>query len=235
MKRTAIYQLLFFALFSFTLTAQSIDHTSWDLLLRKYVNDKGMVNYQGLLSEKDKVQNYLNSMAAVEVPNYSQAEQKAYWINLYNAATVNLILDNLPLKSINDLDGGKVWDRKMVKTKKTTLSLNNIEHDILRKKFNDPRIHAAVNCASKSCPPLMNRAFTSTGLDKELDKVTRFWVNNPKYNILSKNSVQISRIFDWYSSDFGNIIDFLNKYSDMPIDKTAKVSYLNYDWGLNKI
>lgn len=233
MKRIALYQVVSFLLLSFAMGAQTIDHGAWDMLLRKYVNDNGMVNYKGISTEKDKLVTYLNAMAKVDVQSYPSQEQKAYWINLYNAATVKLIVDNLPLKSITDLDGGKVWDRKMVQTKSTTLSLNNIEHDILRKKFNDPRIHAAVNCASKSCPPLMNRAFTGTGLEKELDSVTRFWINNPKYNVVSSKSIQISKIFDWYSTDFGNIVDFFNKYSDMKVDKTAKISYLNYDWTLN--
>jgi hypothetical protein len=157
----------------------------------------------------------------------------AYWINLYNAATVRLIASNYPLKSIMDLDGGKTWDVPRVAVGPRTYSLNQIENDILRKQFEDPRIHFALNCAAKSCPPLLNQAFLPDTLDAQLDARTRLFVNNPSANRIEPRSASISRIFDWYAADFGNLPAFLNRYAKAKLPGNARITFLDYDWSLN--
>ena len=211
------------------------DEAAWDELLSKYVSADGKVNYQGLKGEEGKLDSYLEQLASNPVSEeWSRAEQMAYWINAYNAYTIKLILDNYPLKSIMDLDGGKPWDRKWINLDGKTLSLNDIEHVIIRPKFKDPRIHFAVNCAAKSCPPIPNQAFTAENLDKLLDERTKSFINNENYNEISDGQVKVSSIFDWYGEDFGNLTAYLNKYSNTKISEDAEVGFLEYDWALNQ-
>lgn len=217
---------------SLQLSAQ-LDHSAWDALLRVHVSDAGVVDYTGLKSKQSEIRSYLDYLGKNEPKAAGDNEAKAYWINLYNAATIDLILSYYPLKSIMDLDGGKTWDVKRVKVGDRKLSLNEIEHDILRKKYPDARIHFAVNCAAKSCPKVWNRAWTASSVDQQLDIMTKAFVNNTSANMLKSKSVKLSKIFEWYASDFGDIITFLNRYSDTKINKGAKISYVEYDWSLN--
>ncbi len=214
-----------------------ISHKTWDQLLMKHVSVSGNVNYEGFKNDKAKLQEYLNSLAK-ESPSesWSKNEKMAYWINAYNAFTVKLILDNMPLKSVMEINGGKAWDLKFIKIGNKTLSLNNIEHDILRAKFKDARIHFAVNCASISCPKIKNSAFNANELEKQLDQMTRSFVNNHTKNKIEAGNVKISKLFDWYKDDFtkqGSVIDFLNKYSKTKINSAAKISFMEYNWNLN--
>lgn len=211
-------------------------HDQWNQLLQKYVNAKGDVNYAGFKSNKAALQSYLDLLAKNPPQNsWSRNEQLAYWINAYNAYTVKLIVDNYPINSIMDLHGGKPWDVKWIKLGDKTYSLNNIENDIIRPKFNEARIHFAVNCAAASCPPLLNQAFTATRLNSQLEKQTRSFINNTSYNQIKSGEVQISKIFEWYKSDFGSsLIGYLNPYTEVDIKKNAKVKYKEYNWSLNK-
>jgi len=208
--------------------------SSLDEMLSKYVDTKGNVNYKAWKNDQNQLRMLIDEMGR-QVPEagMDKREEMAYWINLYNASTVLLILENYPLKSIMTLDGGKVWDRKWIEVDGKKLSLNNIENDILRPKFGDARIHFAVNCAARSCPPLLNRAWKGFNLESTLEERTRAFINNSSYNTLTPNKVKISKIFDWYKSDFGNIVEFLNKYSSEDINKGAKVTFYDYDWNLN--
>ncbi|MBR9922708.1 MAG: DUF547 domain-containing protein [Bacteroidetes bacterium] len=209
-------------------------HVIWDGLLRKHVSSSGQVNYSAMKSNKDVLQSYLDLLA--DNPprsDWSRNENMAYWINAYNAFTVKLIIDNYPVGSITDLHGGEPWDVKWIKLGNKTYSLNQIENDILRPIYKDARIHFAVNCAAKSCPPLLNRAFTAANLNAQLEKQTKAFINNPQYNTLGANSVKISKIFDWYEVDFGNVIGYLNDYSDTNINSGATINYHDYSWKLN--
>ncbi len=209
-------------------------HSIWHSLISQYVSSSGAVIYSGFQSKQAELDAYLNELSKNPPQStWSRNEIMAYWINAYNAFTVKLIVDNMPIKSIRDLDGGKVWDRKWIKIGGKTYSLNNIENDILRPKYKDARIHFAVNCAAKSCPPLFNRAWTSGNLDNYFEQQATAFINNPKFNKITRSKVEVSKIFEWYAADFGNLIDYLNKYSKVKIDKNAKVSYMEYDWGLN--
>jgi hypothetical protein len=211
------------------------DHTLWNELLQQFVTSGGKVNYKGFRSKRTDLQAYLDELSANPVQdNWSRSEKMAYWINAYNAFTIKLIVDNYPVKSIMDLHQGKPWDVKWIKLGSKTYSLNEIEHDILRPKYQDARIHFAVNCAARSCPPLLNQAWTGENLNTNLEKQTRSFINNPRYNSISKRKVEVSKIFEWYASDFGNLIDYLNKYSETRIDKGASVNYQEYNWALNE-
>ena len=210
-------------------------HDSWNALLQKHVSSTGRVNYKGFKSELSKLESYLESLSATPPQSsWSRNEKLAYWINAYNAFTVKLILDNYPTSSITKLKGGKPWDAKWIKIGSKTYSLNNIENDIIRPRFKDARIHFAVNCAALSCPPLLNQAYTPSQLSAQLNKQTRKFINNPKYNTITAKTIKVSKIFEWYSSDFGtSLVDYLNKYSTTSINADAKIQYLEYDWALN--
>ena len=211
-------------------------HDQWNQLLQKYVNSKGDVNYAGFKSNEAALQSYLDLLTKnPPQSSWSRNEQLAYWINAYNAYTVKLIVDNYPISSIMDLHGGKPWDVKWIRLGDKTYSLNNIENDIIRPRFKEARIHFAVNCAAASCPPLLNQAFTATRLNTQLEKQTKSFINNTSYNKIKPGEVQISKIFEWYKSDFGSsLIDYLNPYTEIDIKKNAQVKFKEYNWSLNK-
>jgi len=211
------------------------NHASWNSLLQKNVSSSGKVNYKGFKAAKGDLQKYLDDLAAnTPQSDWTRKETMAYWINAYNAYTVKLIVDNYPVKSITDLEGGKPWDKKWIKLGSKTYSLNNIENDILRPKYKDARIHFAVNCAAKSCPPLLNKAWTAGNLKSNFEKQAKAFINNSSFNSVGAGNVEISKIFEWYAVDFGNIIEYLNKYSTTKINADGKVGYKEYDWALNE-
>ena len=211
------------------------NHDAWNDLLKKHVSADGKVNYKGFKQDMPALESYLGDLTRNPIQNdWSRPEKMAYWINAYNAFTIKLILDNYPLKSIIALDNGKTWDIKRIQLGEKTYSLNGIENDILRPQYKDARIHFAVNCAAKSCPPLLNRAWTGDNLSKYLDQQAKAFINNSKYNKISADAVQISKIFEWYAADFGDIIAYLNKYSNVKINPAATITYLEYDWALNE-
>ncbi len=216
-------------------TTQAPSHEAWDKLLGQYVSADGKVNYKGLKNDKAKLETYLETLKNNPPKDgWTRNETMAYWINAYNAFTVKMIVDNYPVSSIMKLDGGKPWDKKWIKLGEKTYSLNNIENDILRPHYRDARIHFALNCAAKSCPPLLNKAWTADNLEGNFDKQARSFINNPKFNTISANRVKASKIFEWYATDFGNLIEFLNKYSTSKINSNTKLEYAEYDWSLNE-
>lgn len=222
-----------------------ITHQLWDTLVKQYVTEKGNVNYKGFIADSVKLNQYL-TLLENNHPNderWSKDERLAYWINAYNAFTVKLIADNYPVESIKDIKNGipfvnTVWDIKFIEIEGNVYDLNNLEHGIARKQFNDPRIHAAFNCASFSCPRLRNEAYTAERLDEQLDDQMRYFINNPDKNILDPDKPKLSKIFKWYRGDFKsigmNVNKFINKYAEVKIKKKAKKSYLDYSWKLNE-
>ncbi|MBT8293879.1 MAG: DUF547 domain-containing protein [Eudoraea sp.] len=217
-------------------TCAFVDHKSWDQLLNRFVEESGNVNYDGFKKESETLNRYLEQLGSNTVnENWSKNKKLAYYINLYNAATVKLILDNYPLKSITDIK--KPWGKKWIKYGGELISLGQIEHKILR-KMNEPRIHFAINCASFSCPKLLNEAYTEDKLEKQLHKATKDFINDPSRNIISENKVELSEIFKWYKKDFennGSLIAYLNQYLISPINPDAKIEYIKYNWSLNEI
>jgi len=212
-----------------------LTHDQWDLLLEKHVSATGKVNYKGFKADISKLDAYLKSLQDNPIESkWSRNQKMAYWINAYNAFTVKMIVDNYPTSSITKLHGGKPWDVSWIKLGGKTYSLNNIENDILRPQYKDARIHFAVNCAARSCPPLLNQAWTSETLNRYFDKQAKAFINNTKYNKTSADKVEISKIFEWYAADFGDITEYLNKYSATKVKPGAKVTYMEYDWALNE-
>lgn len=219
-------------------------HQQWDKLLKKYVSDHGAVNYNGLLSEKDQVDAYLDLLDRNPPQSYWSREEKlAFWINTYNAATVKLILDNYPVESIQDLHPDlkipfirDVWHLEFFTIGGEERSLDEVEHGILRKAFNEPRIHFAVNCASISCPILLNEAFQPVKLEAQLTQQARAFINNPYRNQINQDQAYLSKIFKWFTGDFtenGTLVDFINQYSDTQISEETDIDHLAYNWKLN--
>ena len=215
--------------------AQPADHRQWTDVLQAYVSENGAVDYKGLQNNKSGLESYLKLLSA-NAPNdeWSIDAKKAYWINAYNAFTIQLILKNYPLKSIKDLK--RPWELSFIKIDGGKIALNTIEHEILR-PMGDPRIHFAIVCASKSCPKLLNYAYESETLDQQLDHVTKMFINDPSRNSISQSNVKISKIFKWFKTDFPKseaFIAFLNNYSTIKILAKAEIDYLNYSWNLNE-
>ncbi len=212
-----------------------LNYKGFNDLLQKYVTNSGVVNYKGFINEKDKFDIYLNSLPN-NTPNssWSKNKQLAYWMNVYNAFTIKLIINNYPTNSIKNIKNP--WKKRFIKIGDEYKSLSDIEHRILR-KMNDPRIHFGINCASYSCPTLYNKAFTEKTIQKTLDSLTHKFINDSKRNSITKMSVDISKIFKWFSNDFkkeDTLIEFLNKYSEIQIEENAKITYKKYNWTLNE-
>lgn len=217
-------------------SAVNVDHSSWDKLLKKYVNNDGMVDYKGFKKDGAKLDEYLIMLSEKEPSNdWSVQELLAYYINLYNAGTVKLIVDNYPTKSIKDINGA--WTKSLVNVGNKKLSLGGIENGILR-KMNEPRIHFAINCASISCPKLMREAFTAAKINEQLDRATKEFINSDK-NDISASNPKVSSIFDWYQKDYKiggkqDVIGFINQYSKIKINAGAPLNYVDYNWSLNE-
>ena len=208
-------------------------HAAFDALLRRYVSPSGAVDYRGLKTEHAALESYLQTLSAdTPTDDWTRDEALAYWINAYNAATLDLVLDNYPLASIKDLDGGNPWDVKRVRLGDKTYSLNGIENDVIRPRFREPRIHFAVNCAAKGCPPLRNEAYTAERLDAQLREQTREFLRDDAYNRVAGDRVTLSPIFDWYGADFGDVAAYVSRYRD-DVAADSEVVYGTYDWSLN--
>lgn len=252
MRHTLIAGLISFVLFQHCLSeapskeGSLIDnHDQWTTLLQKHIEEDGNVNYKGFVKDSIDLNAYLKQLTSnpPDENTWSETAQIAYWINVYNAFTVKLIVMHYPLESIKDIGSviqipfiNSPWDVKFIEINGKKLDLNNVEHSILRKKFNEPRIHFAINCASFSCPQLRREAFVATKLNEQLNEQAIDFVNDPQRNIISKESAELSKIFDWFKSDFtkeSSLVTFLNKYSKRKLEEGAKISFLDYDWSLN--
>jgi hypothetical protein len=238
-------------------TKQIIDHSQWQLLLDHYlivgvdVTAVNFFNYKGVsASDKEILSRYLTMLQATDPLNYTRAEQQAYWINLYNALTVKLILDNYPVKSITKL-GNKFfsfgpWDDNAAKINGKDLTLNDIEHEILRPIWRDPRIHYAVNCASYGCPNLSAKVFTAENIEHQLEAGAYAYINHPRGVTIVGEDIVISSIYKWYSEDFGDdrnmLLMHLKQYAKPELNRKLSlfqqgdgdIDY-EYDWRLNAL
>ncbi|GAA4238630.1 DUF547 domain-containing protein [Postechiella marina] len=210
-------------------------HKDFNTLLQKYVSKNGLVNYKALKTKRAHLLSYITYLGQNTPENsWSKEDKLAYWINAYNALTIDLILRHYPVKSIKDIK--KPWERRFWKLGNKWYNLNDIEHNILR-KLNEPRIHFAIVCASFSCPKLSNIAYTASNIDAQLTTATKDFLADAKRNYISKNSIELSKIFQWFIKDFkqsGNLIDFLNQYSHVKISAKARKTYKDYNWSLNE-
>lgn len=224
--------------------AKPVSHEVWNGLLKKYVDANGLVNYAALKANDAKtLDRYLDLLSAnAPAADWDRDEKLAYWLNAYNAFTVKQILGKYPTNSIiasqlQLVAPGGPFSKKYFKIGGKEMSLNNIEHDIVRKEFNEPRIHFALVCAAVSCPKLRTEAYAPARLDAQLTDQARDFVNDPRKNVVARDRVSLSKIFDWYASDFGkstdDVLRFINRFASTKTDPGAKVSYLAYNWDLN--
>jgi len=232
-----------------------IEHSAWQAILDAYLdaNHPSGINrfdYGSLKAnstDNQKLKDYLSSLKKLDPRTYSKAEQKAYWINLYNALTVHLVVNHYPVKSIKHIDSplglGGPWDKKLLKIQEHRLTLNNIEHGILRPIWNDNRIHYAVNCASIGCPNLASEAYTAENMEIVLDKGAKDYVNHTRgVQFHPDGRLLVSSIYEWYKVDFGgtdaSVIAHLQKYANHDLANRLQ-SYKGsiddqYNWELNK-
>ena len=230
-------------------------HALFTEVLQDYVN-AGEVNYTALLSD-DRLQVYISVLENTNPDTITESKaQLAFWLNAYNAFTLQIILQNFPVKSINDLHWGglylgtvlkkTIWDKKFITIYGNSYSLNHIEHKIVRAFYDDARVHFALVCASKSCPPLRPEAYEASRLDAQLDDQARIFFSQPEKNHfdLEKQRAYLSKILDWFKSDFGandeEILLFVAKYLPVNIaeaiktdPKSWKIKHTKYDWSLN--
>ena len=218
----------------------------WTSLLKKHVNSKGLVDYKGFIADKEKLQSYLDNLSAnPPADTWTENDKIAYWLNAYNAFTIKLIVDHYPVESIKDL-GGKhqiifintPWDIKFFKIGGKTMTLNRIEHRILRSEFTEPRIHFALNCASISCPKLRREAYVGSKLDGQLTDQAKEFLSDTSRNMLDAKAPKLSSIFSFYGKDMRkwsgkSLIDYINQYAAIKINRDAALDYLDYNWNLN--
>ena len=232
---------------------QTIDHGAWDRFLKLYVvtpHPSGInrLRYQAVSAEDQKsLKNYLQALQALTISNYNRDEQKAFWINLYNAATVDLIISRFPVASIRDINispgllARGPWGAKLLAVEGEKLSLDDIEHRILRPIWRDGRIHYALNCASLGCPNLQPTAYIGASTDALLEKSAREFVNHPRGVAIQKGKLQVSSIYVWFQEDFGrgaaDLMAHWLEYAE-PALADALEKYQgglahDYDWRLN--
>jgi len=223
-------------------------HASFDKILQANVNEKG-VDYAALKKSTASLDAYLKSLAGVtqsEFDKWSRDEQMAMLINLYNAATLKLVADHYPVKSIKDIGGSSgPWKQPVIQLLGKKQTLDYLENNILRPNYNDPRVHFGINCASIGCPALRSSAFRADKLAAQLDEQTRsFLYDTSKNRVDSKNkTLHLSSIFEWFKSDFvkksGSVEKFIIPYLNAADNKAVaagglSIKYTDYSWNLNK-
>ena len=228
------------------------DHSNWQHFLTTYVqNDPSssvnLVAYS-LVTDEDfrALGQYIAALKSIDPRQYNRLEQKAYWVNLYNALTVNLILENYPVSSITKIHQGFFsfgpWDDELISIVGRSLSLNDIEHRILRPIYRDPKIHYAVNCGSISCPNLALHAYTASNIEALLLNGEAEYINHARGVTFDGEQLLVSSIYKWYQEDFGvnerEVIEYFSRHAAAKL-KTKLTAYRNnleyrYDWSLNE-
>ena len=230
----------------------TINHRFWDQFLQKYVNsspgDINRIPYAAVTeTDRQNLDTYLLALGSVAISTYNRREQLAYWINFYNALTVKVVLDHYPVETIMDIGISPglftvgPWGKKLVMVEGEMLSLDDMEHRILRPIWRDPRVHYAVNCASYGCPDLMDRAFTADSMDAALDDAARNYINSDRGTLFEDGDLYVSNIYEWFKDDFGGtdagVIAHLRGFADPDLDArlAGKKKILDgyYDWALN--
>ena len=231
------------------------DNQLYSNILKRSVKD-GLVDYKNLVDDK-QLDKYLQQLSETNPDNLSKNEKLAFWINAYNAFTIQIVRDNYPIESINELStGGRiighllgktVWDKVFITINNKNYSLNDIEHKILR-KMDEPRIHFAIVCASISCPELLNEAYEADKIDAQLESQAIIFLNDESRNqfAIENRKASISEIFNWFGEDFGKddkeILQYVSKFLPVSVRTDIKqnvkqweVSFKDYNWNLNEI
>jgi uncharacterized protein DUF547 len=232
----------------------AFDHGVWDRFLQRYVrigpDGIARIPYARVTaSDRHSLELDLTRLSRLPVSAYSRREQLAFWLNLYNELTVKLVLDRYPVSSIRDIDispglfSSGPWGKKLITIEAEALSLDDIEHRIVRPIWRDPRIHYAVSCAALGCPNLQPSEFTAANTDLPLDKAAREYVNHPRGVTVAAGKLTVSSIYVWYEADFGGtergVIEHLKHYAPpdlaTALDKADHISGDRYDWALNDL
>jgi len=234
-------------------STDAVDHSAWDGFLARHLRtgEDGIarIAYGAVPdADKDALAAYLGTLAATQVSALNRPEQQAFWINLYNALTVQVILDHYPVATIRDIDispglfSNGPWGKKLIAVEGELVSLDDIEHRILRPIWQDPRIHYAVNCASIGCPNLQDRAFTAANADALMDKGARAYVNHPRGVDVDGRTLTVSSIYEWFKEDFGDsdagVIAHLKAFAKPDLKQALagakRIDADGYDWSLNE-
>jgi len=214
-------------------------YKDYEVFLDNYVKKDGhqsFVNYKDIKKDElKKLSSTFETLKKSEFNNFTDDEKLAFWINVYNFYTISLIAENYPVDSIKDLGSlfSSPWSKEFITIFKKKMSLDDVEHGTIRKHFNEPRIHFAVNCASLGCPSLNVKPFVALKLDQQLSAVELNFLTNKEKNKLKGNTLFVSKIFKWYSEDFesfGGVEKYFEKKFEM---KVNDIDYLDYDWKLN--
>ncbi|MDX1656086.1 MAG: DUF547 domain-containing protein [Candidatus Competibacteraceae bacterium] len=229
----------------------AVDHGAWERFLERHLvvrEEVNLLDYAGVdPAGYRNLTGYLGYLAGVPVSHLSRDRQLAYWINLYNALTVKVVLDHYPVESIRDIDispglfSDGPWGKKLIRVEGQSLSLDDIEHRILRPIWQDPRIHYAVNCASIGCPSLAPEPFTATNAATLLDRKARRYINDPRGVAFKGGELVVSSLYHWFEEDFGGseagVLDHLRRYASGPLrarlEDMAGYHRHRYDWSLN--
>jgi hypothetical protein len=233
--------------------AATIDHAAWDRLLETYLvpGSDGVNRFAyGRVTDEDRraLDGYVAGLAGLPISRFGRPEQLAYWINLYNALTVKVVLAHYPVRSIRDIDispglfADGPWGKKLVRIDDEAVSLDDIEHRILRPIWRDPRLHYAVNCASISCPNLRATAFTAANTDALLEAGARDYVNHPRGARVEKGGLIVSSVYVWFEEDFGGgeagVIAHLKRHAGpdlaAALNVVDRIGGHHYDWRLNE-
>jgi len=231
-----------------------VDHSAWDVFLKTYVKDNpnglNRVDYGGVsYVDNSALAAYLETLSATPVATLNRDEQQAFWINLYNALTVKVILDHYPVETIRDIDitsglfADGPWGKKLIEVAGTPVSLDDIEHRILRPIWQDNRIHYAVNCASVGCPDLINRAYVAGDMDAVLTQNAKAYINSDRGLRLNGGKLIASSIYDWFQADFGDseqgVLRHFRIYAEdarkAALEKADDIDDYDYDWTLNGV
>jgi hypothetical protein len=238
--------------FSLTGDAAPPDHGPWDRILAQYVSlgadDIARFDYAAVTeADRAALEAYLGALTATAPTTLARDDQLAYWINLYNALTIRVVLDHYPVASIRRIKFGRLlvlgpWGEELIEVEGSMLSLDNIEHDIIRPIFADPRIHYGVNCASLGCPDLRTEAYEGARIDEQLDEAARAFVNHPRGARVANGRLHVSSIYHWFQEDFGGndagVIEHLLQHAEpnlaAALEGVDRIARHSYDWDLNE-
>jgi Protein of unknown function, DUF547 len=226
------------------------DHSAFDAILKQYVSvdpsGYASVNYGALVGQRAKVDGYVATLLAIDPRQLSRNEAHAYWINLYNAKTLAIMLENWPVKTIRDINlggggffGKGPWSKKLMTVAGSELSLDDVEHRIIRPIFNTPFSHYALNCASYSCPNLMPRAYTAANLKSQMQESATLYINHPRGVLVKDGEITASKIYSWYADDFGGKSKLKAHWAQFASPElatqieAASIGGYDYNWNAN--
>ena len=232
-------------------STKTVNHDSWNQLLNRYVveSDDGINRfaYKSVTREdKQQLSQYLSTLADTQISQYNRDQQRAFWINLCNALTIEVILDKYPVESIRDISSGFFssgpWSLDLISIEGEALTLDDIEHRILRPIWQDSRIHYAVNCASLGCPNLQKQAFTANNTEALLNQAATEFINHPRAVAVDDNGLKVSSIYNWFEDDFGGengVITHIKQFAGNQLSNQLKdindIDDYHYDWRLNGV